>query len=90
MEMSQLIPIGLAVLAVVVIGLVAMPYLTGDIRGEKRQTALIKGKGKVRGGISDKQREANQRRKQIADSLKEFEQATSGKKRKQTLESRLL
>ena len=90
MEMSQLISIGLVVVAVAVVGIIAMPYLTGDIRGEKRQSAMLRGGDKSRGAVSDKQREAMQRRKQIADSLKEFEQVNDGKKKKQTLEARLL
>ncbi|MGE3644897.1 MAG: type II secretion system F family protein [Beijerinckiaceae bacterium] len=90
MEMNQIITIVLVLVAVGGIGVVVAPYLSGDIRGEQRQSALINGStGRTRAS-GDKQREANQRRKQIADSLKEMEATGQGKKKKQTLEAKLI
>lgn len=90
MELNQIMIIGLLAAAVLAVGYVALPYLTGDIRGERRQAALINGTAGTNRANSDKQREASQRRKQIADSLKEQEAVGKGGKKKNTLESRLL
>jgi len=65
--------------------LLALPWLSGDVKGEKRrQTLLVRGQA-VRG---DRQVDAAVRRKQVADSLKELEQR-SAKKKKVSLETRI-
>ena len=61
------------------------PYLSGDMRGEKRLGALQKGT-KVAARGSDRQ-DAASRRKQVADSLKDIE--NKGKPQKATLEARI-
>lgn len=90
MDLNQIIIIALLTIGVVAVGYVIMPYIRGDIRAEKRQAALISGAASTNRASADKQREASQRRKQIADSLKEQEATGKGGKKKNTLESRLL
>jgi tight adherence protein B len=60
------------------------PYLSGDIKAEKRQAALQK--SATRRG-NDRGNDPMQRRKQITESLKELE--TRGKTKKLTLEARI-
>lgn len=62
------------------------PYLTGDARGEKRQAALQKAAGTVKRGV-DRNQDAAQRRKQIAESLKELD--GKGKAKKVSLDARI-
>lgn len=90
MDMTQLIVIGLILFAVVIGGYAVMPYFTGEIRGEQRQLAMVRGTAGSASKGSDRQREANHRRKQISDSLKELEATSNGKKKKQSLESRIV
>lgn len=61
------------------------PYLSGDVKGEKRQAQLLA----KRSGVSrERQVDASARRKQVADSLKELEQRNA-KKAKLSLETRI-
>jgi tight adherence protein B len=60
------------------------PHLTGDLKAEKRQAAL-QSSGPRRN--ADRQAEAANRRKQIADSIKEL--GEHGKRKKQSLEARI-
>jgi len=79
------------ILAVVVVGLcagaavyaVAYPYLSGEIKAQKRQAALLSGGPAAR--ASGKNVDQAKRRKAIADSLNEVE----GKKRKADLQQRI-
>lgn len=62
------------------------PYLSGDIKGQKRAAALMSTKG---GRVSQMNRaDPAKRRKQIAESLKEME-TQNRKKSKATLEQRI-
>jgi len=63
----------------------AYPLLSGEAKAEKRKAALMAPNATRK--IVDKQADANARRKQIADSLKELE--ARNKKQKVPLESRL-
>jgi tight adherence protein B len=63
----------------------AFPWLSGDVRAEKRQENLLN-RGKA--ARSDRQVDVAARRKQVADSLKELEQR-SVKKKKLSLETRI-
>jgi len=61
------------------------PYMSGDIKAEKRQAAL---KSPVQKRIGDRtQQDIGNRRKQVADSLKDIE--TRNKSKKATLEMRI-
>ncbi len=60
------------------------PYLSGDIKAEKRQSAL---RPAVPKREAERQAEAAGRRKQIAESLKELE--VRGKRKKLSLETRI-
>ena len=60
------------------------PYLSGDIKAEKRQAALRPMAAK-RG--AERQADAASRRKQITESIKELE--LRGKRKKQSLETRI-
>ncbi|MDB5593697.1 MAG: Pilus assembly protein [Hyphomicrobiales bacterium] len=63
------------------------PFLSGEVTADKRKQALVQGPGKR--VANARAVDANQRRKQITDSLKELEQ--SGKKKKKvSIEQRLL
>jgi hypothetical protein len=62
----------------------SLPYLSGDIKAEKRQAALQPVAAK-RG--AERQADAARRRKQITESIKELE--LHGKRRKQSLETRI-
>src|SRR5947209_16297924 len=85
MDETTLIVAGLAMLAIG--GLFyafVYPYLSGDIKAEKRQAALQKS---VPRRVSDRSNDPLQRRKQIAESLKELEK--KGKGKKLTLDARI-
>lgn len=84
MDSHQLLMIGLGAAAFGAVLFVAYPYLTGNIKAERRRDA-IRGSGPKRG--VDRVVDANARRKQIADSLKDLEQG--GKRRKATLALRI-
>lgn len=88
MDMNQIMMIGFLIVGAIGVIVVVAPYITGDIVGEKRQEAFLRGQamGKAKG--KDKAQDQAQRRKQIADSLKELEERGSKKKRL-TLEARL-
>jgi tight adherence protein B len=60
------------------------PHLSGDLKAEKRQAAL-QASGSRRS--ADRQTDAANRRKQIADSIKEL--GEQGKRKKQSLEARI-
>ena len=85
MEENTLLVAGLAMLAVG--GLFyafVYPYLSGDIKAEKRQAALQRSAARR---IGDRTNDPMLRRKQIAESLKELE--AKGKSKKLTLEARI-
>jgi len=60
------------------------PYLSGDIKAEKRQAAFAVAGPKRN---AENQTDAASRRKQIIDSLKEVE--ARGKRKRQTLDARI-
>lgn len=76
---------GLGVAAVGCLLFVAAPYLTGDIKAEKRRAAVATPRAKRIG--AERVVDAASRRKQVADSMKEVE--NRGKARKATLEIRI-
>ncbi|MDB5649283.1 MAG: Pilus assembly protein [Hyphomicrobiales bacterium] len=64
------------------------PYLSGEIAADKRKQALVQGSGKR---LSNTRAvDNNQRRKQISDSIKELEKNGKTKKKKVSIEQRLL
>ncbi|WP_255721888.1 type II secretion system F family protein [Lichenibacterium dinghuense] len=76
---------GLGIAAVGCALFVASPYLTGDIKAEKRRAAVATPRAKRIG--AERVVDAASRRKQVADSLKEVE--SRGKARKASLEIRI-
>jgi tight adherence protein B len=85
MDETAIIVAGLAMLAIG--GLFyafVYPYLSGDIKAEKRQAALQKASPRR---VNDRSNDPMQRRKQIVESLKELEQ--KGKSKKLTLDARI-
>jgi tight adherence protein B len=85
MDETTLIIAGLATLAVGGLFYVFVyPHLSGDIKAEKRQAALQKSAARRTG---DRSNDPLQRRKQIAESLKELD--AKGKSKKLTLEARI-
>jgi len=62
------------------------PYLSGDRTAEKRRESFVQSAGKR--AAPTRQMDSAQRRKQVADSLKELEQR--GKKERITMDQRLL
>ncbi len=60
------------------------PYLSGEVKAQKRQAAL---RSKVPKRAAETQADAASRRKQIAESLKDIE--TRGKRKRQSLEVRI-
>lgn len=72
-----------AALAMIAVGGVfyvfVYPYLSGEARAEKRQAA-VRGIGGGVKRVVDRGVDATQRRKQVADSLKELDQKTKSKK----------
>ncbi len=84
METGTVIIFALGVLAAGGVLFTFLPYLSGDIKAEKRQQLLQAPKSKRR---TDRAVDAASRRKQVSDSLKEVEQR--GKSKKLTLEAKL-
>ena len=84
MDSETLIIYGLGVAAAGGVLFTLLPYLSGDIKAEKRKEALQTSRTK-RGG--DRIADSANRRKQIVDSLKEVEQR--GKSKKRSLDSRI-
>ena len=85
MDNNTLIIAGLAMLAIGgAFYAFVYPYLSGDIKAEKRQAALQKASPRR---ISDRGNDPQQRRKQIAESLKDLE--AKGKTKKLTLDARI-
>jgi tight adherence protein B len=85
MEDNTLVIAGLAMLAIG--GLFyafVYPYLSGDIKAERRKAALQKSATRR---VSDRSNDPMQRRKQITESLKELE--AKGKTKKLTLDARI-
>lgn len=76
MDQHSLLVYGFGAVAVVAGVAVVAPYLTGDIKAEQRRDAIVSS-GSRR--IVDRAADTGQRRKQIADSLKE--QEAGGKRR---------
>ena len=77
MDQQTMMIVGLVVLAVGGIMFAVLPYLTGDIKAENRQAALMAG-AKRSAGV-DRAKDAEARRKQVADSLKEIDSKKSKK-----------
>jgi tight adherence protein B len=85
MDETTLIVAALAMLAVGGLFYVFVyPYLSGDIKAEKRQAAL---KSAAPRRVTDRSSDPMQRRKQITESLKELE--SKGKSKKLTLDARI-
>jgi tight adherence protein B len=85
LDSRSLLIIVLALAAAGGAAVLVYPYLSGDVKGERRQEQLLN----KRSGVSrDRQADATARRKQVADSLKELEQR-SAKKAKLSLETRI-
>ena len=85
MDETTLIVAALAMFAVGGIFYVFVyPYLSGDIKAEKRQAALQSASPRR---VMDRSSDPMQRRKQITESLKELE--SKGKSKKLTLEARI-
>jgi tight adherence protein B len=85
MNMHVLIIMGLTMItAGGLVHVFIYPYLSGDIKAEKRQAALRPLAAK-RG--AERQADAARRRKQITESIKELE--LRGKRKKQSLETRI-
>ena len=87
MESNQIIALVLVLVVISAVGFALLPYINGSIRSERRQTALLQGSSRVR-GTGDRAQEIAQRRKQIADSIKDIEAKNGGKKRL-SLEARI-
>lgn len=88
MESNDLIVLGLVALVVGGLIFALLPYLTGSIRGERRAQALVRSAGGARGSLGDRTAELAQRRKQIADSIKDLDNKSNSKK-KISLETRM-
>ena len=84
MDLQGWLAYGLGVFAVAALLFLVYPYLSGDIKAEKRRAALSAQTAKRSG---ERVVDGGARRKQIADSLKELEK--KGRKRKVTLEHRI-
>ena len=82
--------ITLVVLAMIAVGGVfyafVYPYLSGDMRAEKRQAALKTAVPAASKRVADRAADPAARRKQVADSLKELE--LKGKSKKLSLEAK--
>lgn len=85
MDTNLLMTLGLGLLALGAVGFVAYPYLSGDIKAERRKAALQAGSARRPG---ERVVDAANRRKQVSDSLKEIEQR-GGKTRKVSLETKI-
>jgi tight adherence protein B len=86
MESNQIIALLLVAMVIGAIGFVIRPYLTGAAHGEKRQQALVRSIPQGRAGAGDRTQELAQRRKMIAESIKDIEK---GDKKKLSLEARM-
>ena len=85
MEMNAWMVMALATIAVGgILYAFVYPYLSGDIKAEKRQAAL---RSQTTKRVGDRQNDAANRRKQVADSIKELDARAKSKKR--TLEARI-
>jgi tight adherence protein B len=84
LDQTTLTTYGLAVVAVGCVLFVASPYLSGDIKGEKRQAAIQTPRAKRSG---ERVVDAATRRKQVSDSLKDLDQR--GKNKRVPLEIRI-
>ncbi len=85
MDSSILLTYGLGVFAAAAVLLAVLPYLSGDIKAEKRKAALQEARPKRMG---ERTVDAAARRKQVAESLKDLEKR--GKFKKVTLEAKLM
>jgi tight adherence protein B len=85
MDETTLVIAGLAMCAIGGLFYVFVyPYLSGDIKAEKRQAALRNASPRR---VTDRSNDPMQRRKQIAESLKELE--AKGKSKKLSLDARI-
>ena len=85
MERQIILVVLVALAAAGVMYALVYPYLSGEIKGQKRTAAMLTG-GNERGAAA-KGADPAKRRKLIAESLKEIE---TQKKRKVTLEQRIV
>ncbi len=85
MDTSLLLPYGLGLVALGAVVFVAYPYLSGSIKAERRVEALQASAGKR---VAERVVDTGNRRKQIAESLKDLEQRGK-KKRRLTVEAKL-
>ncbi len=83
-DQHMLLSYGLGVLALGCVAFVLTPYLSGDVKAEKRRMVVAAPRAKR---LNDRVTDAASRRKQVADSLKEVEQR--GKSKKVSLEIRI-
>ena len=84
MDNNLILTIGLVLVAVAAVVYVAYPYLSGDIKAERRRTAIEATAVKRIERVTD----TSNRRKQITESLKELEQRGK-KKSRVTIENKL-
>lgn len=84
MDTSLIMVYGLGVLAAAGVLFAVLPYVTGEIKAEKRKDALQA--PRIRGG-SERVTDAANRRKQVADTLKQVEQR--GKTKKLSMDAKL-
>lgn len=84
MDTHSIMVAGLVIVAVSAIGFVVMPYLTGEVRAEARRESMIKPGAKEHVARS---KENDNKRKQVAESLKEIDHRL---KKKLTLETRFM
>ena len=81
MDMNSLVFIGLAMLAAGgVFYAVVYPYLSGEARAEKRQSAFTSNGGVSTKRVIDRAVDSTTRRKQVAESLKELDHKAKNKK----------
>lgn len=85
MDDNLLIMYGLGVFALGAVLFVAYPYLSGSIKSERRIDSMT---GNRAGKRSERVNEAGNRRKQVAESLKELDER-GRKKRKVTVETKI-
>ena len=83
-DLTMAMSYGLGVLALGCVVFVLTPYLSGDIKAEKRRAAVATPRARR---SNDRAAEAANRRKQVSDSLKEVEQR--GKAKRVSLEIRI-
>ena len=88
MDSNQIILLALVAVVIAAIGFAIRPYLNGSAQGEKRQAALLQGNARVKGAVNDRSAELAQRRKQIAESIKDLDSKATSKK-KLTLEAHM-